>query len=81
MLALCESRNLGLILITHDLGVVSQVTEDMIVMYAGRIVESGPTDTVIHDPQHPYTQGSHQRPAWQPAARRRLNQIPGRCRR
>ncbi len=54
---LCEKERMGLILITHDLGVVSQVTEKIAVMYAGRIIEYGPTDTVVHHPVHPYTIG------------------------
>jgi peptide/nickel transport system ATP-binding protein len=54
---LCESGDMGLILITHDLGVVSQVTEKIAVMYAGRIIESGPTDRVVNNPLHPYTVG------------------------
>ena len=77
LLALCESRNLGLILITHDLGVVSQVTEDMIVMYAGRIIEAGPTRHVIHDAQHPYTQGLINALPQQATPGAKLNQIPG----
>jgi peptide/nickel transport system ATP-binding protein len=54
---LCKNEKMGLILITHDLGVVSQVTEKIAVMYAGRIIEYGPTDTVVHHPIHPYTIG------------------------
>ncbi len=54
---LCETENMGLILITHDLGVVSQVTEKIAVMYAGKIIEYGPTDQVVHNPVHPYTVG------------------------
>ncbi|MCP4024083.1 MAG: ABC transporter ATP-binding protein, partial [Desulfobacteraceae bacterium] len=54
---LCETDNMGLILITHDLGVVSQVTEKIAVMYAGKIIEYGPTDQVVHHPVHPYTEG------------------------
>lgn len=54
---LCETDNMGLILITHDLGVVSQVTEKIAVMYAGKIIEYGSTDTVVHQPVHPYTEG------------------------
>ena len=74
---LCESEDTGLILITHDLGVVSQVTEKMAVMYAGKIVESGPTDQVVNDPKHPYTQGLIKAlpGSLQPGAK--LNQIPG----
>ncbi len=54
---LCNAEEMALILITHDLGVVSQVTEKMAVMYAGRIIESGLTQTIVQDPSHPYTQG------------------------
>ena len=63
--------------ITHDLGVVSQVTEKIAVMYAGKIVETGPTDRVIHTPRHPYTQGLIKAlpGSLQPGAK--LNQIPG----
>ncbi|BBO70713.1 ABC transporter ATP-binding protein [Desulfosarcina alkanivorans] len=74
---LCESEHTGLILITHDLGVVSQVTEKIAVMYAGKIVETGPTDRVVSNPRHPYTQGLIKAlpGSLQPGAR--LNQIPG----
>ncbi|MEX1299390.1 MAG: ABC transporter ATP-binding protein [Desulfotignum sp.] len=54
---LCKNEKMGLMLITHDLGVVSQVTEKIAVMYAGRIIEYGLTDTVVHHPVHPYTIG------------------------
>lgn len=43
--------------ITHDLGVIAEVTEDVAVMYLGRIVESGPARDVLKNPQHPYTKG------------------------
>ena len=54
LLELCENEDMALILITHDLAVVSQVTEKIVVMYAGKIVEAGSTEAVIHDPKHPY---------------------------
>ena len=74
---LCESEKMGLILITHDLAVVSQVTERIAVMYAGKIVEVGSTQSVIHDPEHPYTRGLIKAlpGSLQPGSR--LNQIPG----
>ena len=74
---LCISQNLALILITHDLGVVSQVTERTIVMYAGRVVEMGPTKEIINDAQHPYTQGLINAFPQQASPGGRLNQIPG----
>jgi len=48
---------LGLLFITHDLGVVAQVAERVAVMYAGRIIEEGPAREVLAKPRHPYTQG------------------------
>ena len=48
---------LGLLFITHDLGVVAQVADRLAVMYAGRIVEEGPARTVLQAPRHPYTKG------------------------
>jgi peptide/nickel transport system ATP-binding protein len=74
---LCESEKMGLILITHDLAVVSQVTERIAVMYAGKIVEIGSTRAVIHAPEHPYTRGLIKAlpGSLQPGSR--LNQIPG----
>jgi oligopeptide/dipeptide ABC transporter ATP-binding protein len=48
---------LGLLFITHDLGVVAQVADRIAVMYAGRIVEQGPVREVLRAPRHPYTQG------------------------
>lgn len=77
LLELCESSNVGLILITHDLGVVAQVTQRAIVMYAGRIVESGPTRDIVHNAQHPYTKGLLKALPQETTPGQRLNQIPG----
>jgi peptide/nickel transport system ATP-binding protein len=74
---LCETDSMGLILITHDLAVVSQVTENIAVMYAGRIVETGPTKEVVTNPQHPYTKGLIAALPEGAKGSRRLNQIPG----
>lgn len=48
---------LSLLFVTHDLGVVAEIAADMAVMYAGRIVEQGPVETLFHRPAHPYTAG------------------------
>jgi len=52
-----ERHNIGIIFITHDLGVIAQVADDIAVMYRGDIVETGPARQVLYQPQHPYTQG------------------------
>jgi oligopeptide/dipeptide ABC transporter ATP-binding protein len=49
--------SLSLIFITHDLGVVAQIAERALVMYAGRIVEEGPAQEILRNPKHPYTEG------------------------
>lgn len=50
-----HQREMGILFITHDLGVVAQVCDRMLVMYAGEIVESGPVSCIFENPQHPYT--------------------------
>jgi peptide/nickel transport system ATP-binding protein len=50
-----RSMNMGVIFITHDLGLVSEVADQVIVMYRGKIVEQGATENVLTDPKHPYT--------------------------
>ena len=57
MKRLREKFNAAIILITHDLGIVSDICDDVIVMYAGRIVERGTTDDIFYRAAHPYTQG------------------------
>jgi oligopeptide/dipeptide ABC transporter ATP-binding protein len=47
----------GILLVTHDLGVVADIADRIIVMYAGRVVEQGSLDELFYDPQHPYTWG------------------------
>ncbi len=77
LLELCTTKKVSLILITHDLGVVSQMTENTLVMYAGRIIEAGRTREIINDPQHPYTQGLINALPQQTLPGQRLKQIPG----
>ncbi|MFD8993627.1 ABC transporter ATP-binding protein [Streptomyces abikoensis] len=52
-----RERGLGVVLITHDLGVVARVAQDVLVMYGGRAAEHAPVDALFTDPAHPYTQG------------------------
>ena len=47
--------DMGMLFITHDFGVVADIADDVVVMFRGQIVESGPVDQVLHNPQHPYT--------------------------
>ena len=53
----CRDRGTAMMLITHDMGVIAETADRVAVMYAGRIVEMGPVDAIIRDPQHPYTKG------------------------
>ncbi len=53
---LCAERNMGLILISHDLALVGEYCDRIAVMYQGKLVEIGPTQDVFYNPQHPYTQ-------------------------
>ncbi len=73
-----RDRGLATILITHDLGVVAEVADRVLVMYAGRIVEKGTTEEIFHDPQHPYTWGLlGSLTRLDEARHERLPQIPG----
>ncbi len=74
---LCDTEKMGLILITHDLAVVSQVTERIAVMYAGRIIETGQTARIVNHPRHPYTIGLINSLPGARQAGSRLEQIPG----
>ena len=46
---------MAIMLITHNLGVVAEMADDVVVMYLGRVVEQGKVDDIFHDPKHPYT--------------------------
>ncbi|HEY2558556.1 MAG TPA: ABC transporter ATP-binding protein [Caldimonas sp.] len=54
---LCSEHGAAVMLVTHDMGVIAETCDRVAVMYAGRIVEIGPVDAVIHAPAHPYTVG------------------------
>jgi dipeptide transport system ATP-binding protein len=57
LLKLRQETNMGLVLITHDMGVVAETADRVIVQYAGRQVEQSPTRDLFRDPHHPYTHG------------------------
>ena len=51
-----KERDLALVMVSHDIGAIASVTDKTVVMYAGRSVESGPTEAVLGDPRHPYSE-------------------------
>jgi peptide/nickel transport system ATP-binding protein/oligopeptide transport system ATP-binding protein len=57
MIHLKENFNAAILMITHDLGVIAETTQRIVVMYAGKVMEEGATDRILEDPRHPYTQG------------------------
>ncbi|MCY3997245.1 MAG: ABC transporter ATP-binding protein [Rhodobacter sp.] len=75
--SLVERRNMGLILITHDLGVVAGVADRVLVIYAGRIVEEAPVEALFSHPKHPYTRDLIAATSLEPDDRGRLASIPG----
>jgi oligopeptide/dipeptide ABC transporter ATP-binding protein len=81
ILDLQKQIGMGLVLITHDLGVVAQTAQRVIVMYAGKKVEEADVETLFANPRHPYTRGLMASiptvPTQQGKARARLDEIPG----
>ncbi|MFC3559958.1 ABC transporter ATP-binding protein [Pedobacter jamesrossensis] len=57
LLKLKEERDMAMIFISHDLGVVNEIADEVAVMYKGEIVEQGPSKSIFNNPQHPYTKG------------------------
>src|SRR5829696_6791955 len=55
LLDLQERNGMAIMLITHDLGVIAEMADDVVVMYLGRVVEEGPVDDIFYAPKHPYT--------------------------
>jgi len=68
---------MALVLISHDLGVVAEMCRRVCVMYAGRIIEFAPSDTLFAKPRHPYTKGLLAALPDMVGPRRRLEAIPG----
>jgi oligopeptide/dipeptide ABC transporter ATP-binding protein len=67
----------AIVFVSHDISVVAQICDDLVVMYGGRVMESGPTDQVIGSPKHPYTQGLINAAMSVSAGTGRLESIPG----
>ena len=74
---LVREQGTALLWITHDLSVVAGLADEVAVMYAGRIVEQGPVDALLDNPQHPYTQGLIDSLPSRNKRGERLRQIPG----
>jgi len=73
-----ERRGLSMLLVSHNLGIVDRLCDRLLVLYAGRALEAGPTPTVLHHPRHPYTGGLlGALPRIVPGLRFRLSPIPG----
>jgi oligopeptide/dipeptide ABC transporter ATP-binding protein len=72
-----RERNLALLFVTHDLSVARRLCQDVVVMYAGQIVEKGPIDVVMENPRHPYTRALVGAVPQVMAARSRMRAIPG----
>ena len=72
-----DERGTAILLITHDLGVVNEVTDRVAVMYAGKIVERGTREDILHHPSHPYTKGLLKSIPGHANQGERLEEIPG----
>jgi peptide/nickel transport system ATP-binding protein len=73
LLRLKEERNMGMIFISHDLAVMSEIADELLVMYKGQIVEQGAAKQLFENPQHPYTKGLL---ACRPSPQRLLKKLP-----
>jgi peptide/nickel transport system ATP-binding protein len=73
-----RERGMAIMLITHNLGVVAEMADDVVVMYLGRVVEQGNVDDIFHDPKHPYTKALLQSiPSIESVPRMKLPTISG----
>lgn len=83
-----SALGMSVVIVTHDVGVAADVADDVAVMYAGRIVESGPVDAILRGPRHPYTRGllaanvragQKERPVAIPGTPPHLTRLPPGC--
>ena len=73
-----DREGLSIIIITHDMGVIAEMADDVVVMYLGRAVETGPVEAIFHDPKHPYTRALLRSiPSVDAQPRSRLATMPG----
>jgi peptide/nickel transport system ATP-binding protein len=73
-----QERGMAIMLITHNLGVVAEMADDVVVMYLGQVVEQGKVDDIFHDPKHPYTKALlHSIPSIDSVPRLKLPTISG----
>ena len=72
-----EQKKMAIMLITHDLGVIAEMAQDVVVMYAGKVVERGTVEQIFEKPLHPYTQGLLASIPGQGTKGKRLNVIKG----
>ena len=79
MKELQEEFGMAILVITHDMGVIAEMADEVVVMYAGRVMEQGSPNEVFYNPLHPYTRGLLSSiPVLGRRSKGRLNQIPGR---
>ena len=74
---LCKEKQTAVMLVTHDMGVIAEAADRVAVLYAGRLIEIGPVEQVLHSPRHPYTQGLMASIPSLGARVHKLNQIDG----
>ncbi len=73
-----KSQGCSIMLITHDLGVIAEMADEVVIMYAGRVIEKGTTEDIFHNPLHPYTVGLQKsKPLITSASNEPLYSIPG----
>ena len=77
MAELKAGRDMALIFITHDLGIVAEIADDVLVLYAGRVAERGPARAIYEAPRHPYTIGLLQSVPVMSGKKEKLSVIPG----